>query len=434
MSVPLPHRQRGRFLCVPLVLAPLLLTGPAWSASVVVSFDDAQRVAVERAPLLTARQAQRDAAQEEAARAAQLPDPRLKLGVNNWPVTGADAFSFSADFMTMKQIGVMQDFPARAKLRARQQVADRAVEQADAQSVADRVAVKQAAAQAWITLWATQDEAAALQSLREPAQIAVEATRARLVGGTGSATDALAAKSAALHLESRIDDAQAAVDASRASLARWLGSASADVDTSGEPPPLDILPVDETELLNSIDRLGPMLPWDAHRHLADAAVDAAIADKRPDWSLGVTYGQRDRSPTGAARSDMLMVEFSIGLPLFTGNRQDRDIAARRAERDSVAASYEEARRVQRESLQRLLADWHGLLRQVTRHEQQMLPLARDRSRTALAAYASGGDLQPWIDAQREEIDLHRMHVQLLGDLGRAWAQLAYLIPEQENAP
>jgi len=131
---------------------------------------------------------------------------------------------------------------------------------------------------------------------------------------------------------------------------------------------------------------------------------------------------------------MLMVEFSIGLPLFTGNRQDRDIAARRAERDSVAASYEEARRVQRESLQRLLADWHGLLRQVTRHEQQMLPLARDRSRTALAAYASGGDLQPWIDAQREEIDLHRMHVQLLGDLGRAWAQLAYLIPEQENAP
>lgn len=418
--------------CVQLSL--LLLAAPAWSATRAVAFDDALREAIERAPTLAARQAQLEAAQQDAARAAQLPDPRLKLGVANWPVTGADAFSFSADFMTMKQIGVMQDFPARAKLRARQEVADRAVTQVEAQSVADRVAIKQAAAQAWITLWAAQDEAAALRALREPAQIAVDATRARLEGGTGSATDALAAKSAALHLENRIDEAQTEVDAARAGLARWLASASTDVDTAGEPPQLDSLPVDESVLTRSIDNVGSMLPWASRKDLADASVDAAIADKHPDWSLGVTYGQRDRSPTGPARSDMLMVEFSIGLPLFTGNRQDRDIAARRAERDAVAASYEEARRAQLEALQRLLADWHGLLRQITRHEQQILPLARDRIQTALAAYAGGGELQPWIDAQREAIELHLMHARLRRDLGNAWAQLAFLLPEQETAP
>lgn len=434
MSAPSPHRRCGLFRWILQPLALLVVISPAWPAQIVISFDDALREAVERAPSLAARQAQLDAAQQEAARAAQLPDPRLKLGVANLPVTGVDAFSFSADFMTMKQVGVMQDFPARAKLRARQQVADRGVQQAQAQSTADRVAVRQAAAQAWIALWAAQDEAAALRSLREPAQVAVDATRARLQGGTGSATDALAAKTAALHLENRIDGAQATVDAARAGLARWLEPDSTDLETAGEPPPLDTLPVIEAEMLESVDRAGPLLPWDSHKDLAEAAVDAAIAEKHPDWSLGVTYAQRDRSPTGSARSDMLMLEFSIGLPLFTANRQDRDIAARRAERNAAVANYEEARRAQTESLQRMLAEWRGLQRQITRHEQQILPLARDRSQTALAAYAGGGELQPWIDAYREEIELHLMHAQLRRELGHVWAQLAYLIPEQETSP
>jgi outer membrane protein TolC len=412
----------------------LLLASPVWPASIVISFDDALRQAVERAPSLAARQAQLEAAQQDAARAAQLPDPRLKLGIANWPVTGADAFSFGADFMTMKQIGVMQDFPARAKLRARQQVADSGVAQAESLSVAERAVIRQSAAQAWIALRAAEDEAAALRAMREPAQIAVDTSKARLAGGKGSAADALAARAASLHLESRIDAAQADVEAARAGLARWLGSVSTEVEATGATPDLAILPISETMLLNSIDRLAPLLPWDSRNAVAEAGVDAAIAEKRPDWSLGVTYGQRDRAPTGSARSDMLMLEFSIGLPLFTGNRQDRDLAARRAEREAVAADYQEARRAQLEALQRQLAEWHGLQRQITRHTEEALPLAHDRSQTALAAYGAGADLQPWIEARRDEIEIHVEHARLVRDLGRAWAQLAYLLPDQESVP
>jgi outer membrane protein TolC len=129
-----------------------------------------------------------------------------------------------------------------------------------------------------------------------------------------------------------------------------------------------------------------------------------------------------------------MVEFAIDLPLFTRNRQDRDIAARRAELDAVAAEREDARRGQAETVRRVLAEWEGLKRQVVRQESETLPLASDRSRTALAAYAGGAGLQPWLEARRDEIELHREHARHLGDLGRAWAALAYLLPEQEIAP
>ncbi|CCH12674.1 MULTISPECIES: TolC family protein [Stenotrophomonas] len=414
------------------MLAIGFMVTPAWSIAAGISFNDAQRLAAERAPLLKARQSQIAATQEEAVRAAALPDPKLTLGLTNWPVTGADAFDFRADDMTMKQIGVMQAFPARAKRQARQAVADRGIEQAEALSVAEQLAVQRGTAEAWIALWAAQREVAALQTLREPASIAVHAAKGRLTGATGTVTDTLATQAAALELENRIDAALAALEAARAGLARWLGVDPVDVEAEDAPPELTELPVDPATLLASIDSQGPLLPWRSREALAEAEVDAAIAEKRPDWSLGVTYGQRDRMPNGVSRSDMLMVEFAIDLPLFPRNRQDRGVAARRAELDAVAAEREDARRVQTEAVRRTLADWQGLQRQVARKETQSLPLAHDRAKSALAAYAGGGDLQPWLEARRDEIALHIEHARHLGELGRAWAALAYLLPEEST--
>lgn len=415
-------------------LALGLMAMPAWSAPAGLSFDTAVDVATAQAPMLAARRAQVAAAREEVARAAALPDPQLTLGLANWPVTGAEAFDLRSDEMTTKQIGVMQSFPARAKRQARRLLSESTVDQADALALAERQIVRQAAAEAWIALWAAQQELDALQALREPARIAIDTAKARLSGGSGTVTDTLATQSAWLALENRIDAAKIAVEVARAGLARWLGRPATDIEPAGAPPELTRLPVAEATLLSSIDRQGPLLAWRSREALADAEVTAAIAEKRPDWSLGITYGQRDRAPDGMPRSDMLMVEFAVGLPVFGRNRQDRGIAARRAEREAVLAERDEARRVQLEGVGRTLAQWRGLQRQITRQQNETLPVARDRARTALAAYAGGADLQPWLEARRDEIELHIEHARLAGELGRAWVALAYLLPLEENSP
>lgn len=397
-------------------------------------FTEAVRLAVERAPALEARRWQSAAAREEAVRAAALPDPKLTVGITNWPVTGGDAFDFRADDMTMKQVGVMQDFPARAKRQARQAVADRSIEQAQALSVAEQLTVRRAVADAWITLWAAQREVDALKALREQSALALRLAKARLASGAGTAVETLATQAAALELENRIDAAEASVEAARDTLARWLGVEPADLATDGVPPELTVLPVAEAALLASVDRQGPLLPWHSREAVAEAEVTLAAAERRPDWSLGASYGQRARSPDGMPRSDMLMIEFAIDLPLFTRNRQDRGVAARRAELDAVVASHEDARRIQIEAVRRALAEWNGLKRQVARKEDEMLPLAHDRAQAAVASYGGGGELQPWLDARRDELELHLEHARHLGDLGRVWAALAYLLPDQETTP
>lgn len=427
-----PVRNTRRWPAWLMALGVLAVSSGCAAAE--VSFDDALRLAAERAPLLRARRLQETAAREESARAAALPDPTLKFGLSNWPITGPDAFDLRADDMTMQQIGVMQAFPAHAKRQARQSVANRTVELAQAQANAERLAVRQSVALAWLDQWAAQREVVALQGLREPAMLAAKTAKVRLAGGTGSATDALAAQAAALELESKLDAADAGLLSSRAGLARWLGSGAEDVRVTGDPPDVRLLPIDPAAMLASVDRQGPLLAWRAQEAMADASIDAAIAEKRPDWSLGATYGRRERIPGGGHRSDMLMIEVSIDLPLFARDRQDRGIAARRSEREAVAAEREDARRAQTETVRRTLAEWQGLQRQVARLETDLLPLARDRSQTALAAYAGGSDLQPWLDARRDELESQLEHAQRLGELGRAWAALAFLLSDEETRP
>ena len=399
----------------------LALPSIALAAPAALTLDQAIDRATTHAPMLDARRAGVSAAEQEAARAGALPDPMLTVGIDNLPVTGGDAFDTTADFMTMKKIGLRQDIPSRAKREARRSLATRQIDEAQARSQAERLSVRRAAAEAWIDLWAAQHELDTLQLLRGQAVLAENLAKARVAGGA-SVGDALATEAAVLELDNRIEAARATKAGAQTGLARWVGDADAEV--SGSSPDFDALPIPEADLLAAVDRVGALLPVTAQVETAATAVDLARAEKRPDWSVGAAYGQR-----GGGRSDMLMLEVGIGLPLFARNRQDRGVAAREADYQAALATREDLRRQQTASIRADIARWQSLKRQVALHETALLPLARDRSTTALAAYRAGGDLQPWLNARRDELDVHLSHAEHLGELGRAWAALAFLLPE-----
>lgn len=414
-------RALASSLCVAVLAAPLA----AWAAPSGLTLPEALRLASERAPMLEARKAGVSAAHEEAARAGALPDPTLSVGIENLPVTGSDAFDASVDDMTMKTVGLRQEIPSRAKRTARRSFADRQIDEANAQADAEALAVRRATAEAWIAVWTAQRELLALQKMREQAALAVKVSKARVAGGGEAVSDALATQTALLELDNRIEAARAEEQSAEAGLARWLDDAP--VEISDVAPNFDTLPMSEAQLLASVNRVGPLLPATAQVETAAAAIDVARADKRPDWSVGAEYGQRD-----GARSDMITFEVGIGLPLFSRNRQDRGVAAREADYQAALATREDLRRQETARVRADLARWEGLKRQVALHEDSLLPLAQDRSSTTLAAYRAGGDLQPWLAARRDELDVHLAHAEHVGELGRAWAALAFLLPTEDQ--
>jgi outer membrane protein TolC len=420
------RRSRApRFLIVLSLLASPALAVRAGEAP--LGLQDAVNLAAQNAPMIQARAERLTAAHEDAVRAGRLPDPELDLGLNNLTATGPSAFDPAADMMTMQSIGIMQKLPSHAAREAQRAMANADVDSAEAMHLATRLDVRAAAAQAWVALWVAQRKRELLEDLRKQAKTAVLASKAQLAGGRGDASDALATRADLADLDNRITAAQADIDAARAELARWIG---ADADRAlAQPPDFAELPVAPETLLAQLDRQAPLLQWSARESQADAALDAARAGKHPDWSVGLSYGKRF-----AGRTDMISLDVGVSLPIFPGNRQDRDISARYAERDAVHFEHEDARRVQRAAIEKALADWRGWTQQVQRYRSELLPLASDRSRVALAAYRGGASLQPWLEARRDEIKTNLDYADALAQQGRDWAALAYLIPESDSSP
>lgn len=408
-------------LFVWLILSAWAVAGSA--AEPVLSLDRAIALAIDQAPMIEARDARIAATSEEVARAATLPDPVLAFGVQNLPIAGADAFSLNDDRMTMRRIGITQALPSRAKRAARRESALALQSQAEVTKVASVLEVKRAVASAWIAWWAATHELTLLEELREQSQLAQAAAKARLAGGSGSASDALAARAAELDLDNRIDDAQAAIEQAQAGLSRWIPDAAQGAPA--EAPDFSQLPRSQADLLDRIDRQGPLLVWDAREASADAALAMANAEKRSDWSVSTGFARR-----GAGASNVIWLEVGVGLPIFTANRQDRGISARRSDLQAIRSAREDARRAQAEFVRGAVARWSARERKVVRFRDSILPLDHDRSATALAAFSGGAGLRDWLDAQRDEISARVEYARLLADWGQSWAELAFLLPDE----
>lgn len=381
---------------------------------------------IANAPALMAHHAHVASMHEEAARAGRLPDPTLDFGVENFPVTAPGAFSVRSDPMTMRTIGITQTLPSRAARSADREVADAEIKAADAEGADTIQSIQERIADAWIDLWSAQQKRALLSELRAENTLAVQTAQARLKGGGGSATDALTARAEAAALDNRLEAADADIAVAQAGLQRWLGQTVTDL---GDAPDFGQLPVTPEHLEQAVDQQAPMQTWEAREQVAQAALDRARATKHPDWSVSFLYGQR-----AGPLSDMVMVQFGVTLPLFTRNRQDRAISAKEEQWEAAQDNHEDARREQQALVARTVASWQGWARQIQRYRETMLPLDRDRAKTALAAYRGGGALQPWLDARRDEIELRVTYVDALTARARLWASLAYLLPTSGGMP
>lgn len=381
---------------------------------------------VTQAPMLMAHHAHVASMHEEAVRAGRLPDPTLDFGVNNFPVTTPGAFSLRSDTMTMRTVGVTQAIPSHAAREAERELADAEINVADAEGLDTTQLIQQRVADAWIELWAAQQKRALLTELRSESELAVQMAQARLSGGDGSATDALAVRADAASLDNRLEAADADIAVAQAGLQRWLGETVANV---GDAPDFGQLPVTPEHLEQAVDQQAPMQVWGAREQVAQAALEQARAAKHPDWNVSFQYGKR-----APYLSDMVMIQVGVSLPLFTRNRQDRGISAKEEQWDAVQDAHEDARREQREAVARAIASWQGWGRQLQRYQDTLLPLDRDRTKTALAAYRGGGALQVWLDARREEIEQRLSYADALAARAHLWASLAYLLPTSEAMP
>jgi outer membrane protein TolC len=411
---------RNGALCVALAsgaLASAALADP-------LTLAEATRLARGQSRQLAAQDAAVVAAQESSVAARQLPDPVLRLGIDNLPIDGPDRWSVTQDFMTMRRIGVMQEFPRGEKRRLRSTRGEREAERETETRRAMLSNVQRDTALAWLERYYTERMVALQDRMLEDTRSLIAAAEAAYRGGRGAQAEVLGARALLVNLEDRRAMLERQSRAARIALGRWIG---ADAERElADAPDTGKVQVDIGGLDHEL-RTHPQLAALA-KQVEVAETDARLAReaKKPDWSLELAYQQR-----GPAFSNMVSVGVSIPLPIAQGVRQDRDLAAKAALADQARAQLDDALRAHSAEVRAMVAEWESDRQRLERIEAGLVPLAAQRSEAALAAYRGNtGTLSAVLEARRGEREARMQALQLAAETARLWAQINFLVPDE----
>jgi outer membrane protein TolC len=404
------------------LLLLLAIALPLDAAQPTLTLPEAQRLAAERSRQLAAQDSVVTASREMAAAAGQLPDPTLKVGVDNLPVNGPDSFSLTRDFMTMRRIGVMQEFTREEKRHLRAQRFEREAEKSIAEKHATVASIYRDTALAWLDRHYAEAMAAIIAEQIKAAHLEIEAAESAYRAARGSQADVFAARSSVATLEDRSSEIGRRIRTAKTALARWVGE-TADSPLAGTPA-IDVIQLDPRTLDTQLAHHPQIALLARQSEIAATEVRLAQANKKSDWSVELMYSQR-----GSAYSNMVSVEVAIPLQWDQKNRQDRELAAKLAMADQAEAQREEALRAHIAEVRSMIQEWDSSRERRARYERELLPLAGERTRAVTAAYRGGkASLNDALSARRTEIEVRMQALQLEMETARLWAQLNFLFP------
>ncbi|NJD31359.1 MAG: hypothetical protein FIB04_05680 [Gammaproteobacteria bacterium] len=429
-----PAPAQGRLidrLSSPLRVLVACVVFGAWAtaprAEPTLSLADAARLAIERDGVLQQLSAEAAGMRERAIAEGQLMDPRLRFGAVNVPT---NSFSLTAEDMTMVEIGVTQEFPSgRTRELSRKRMTQ--VATASEASASDRRRVVQREVR---RVWVELAYLAAARELLASQESWVEqmrnAARARYASGEGKQLEVLQAGLDVAMLHEQQLDLDKDETMQRAKLVRWLGEE--DAARAGPfklPARAEVAPLPELE--GRLAQHPAQLDYERRIEAARTAVDLARQSNKPGWMLDLGYGIRGGQMDGKDRPDMLTAMVSMDLPLFRSNRQDREIAAARAEEQGLHEMHADHQR----EMRAMLDEAYGVVRRIGDlehfYETDLLPLADQSVQAALLAYRNNRAMvDEVVAARRTALETNMKHLRLSADRAQAQYEVDYLVGEQ----
>ncbi len=388
-----------------------------------LTLGEAQKLAVARSRQLPAQDASVTASREMAVAAGQLPDPVLKLGIDNLPVSGADRLSLTRDFMTMRRVGVMQELTRSDKRIARTERFEREAQKTLAEKTAAIATIERDTALAWLDRYYSEAMAAVIAEQGIQAKLEIQGAEGSYRAGRGTQADVVMARNAVAAFDDRASDAARRVRSATIMLSRWIGE-TASMPLTGQPA-IDRIRLDPLLLDVQLAHHPEVAILQRQEELAQAEARVAQASKKTDWTVELAYQQR-----GPDFSNMASVGVSIPLQWDQKNRQDREVSAKLALVDMARGEREESLRKYVAQTRALIDEWQNGRERIERYERELIPLANDRTQAVIAAYRGGkSSLAEVLAARRNTIDIRLQMLELQAGTARLWAQLNFLMPD-----
>lgn len=413
-------------MCLGAIASALSTTGFA-AVGGALTLTEAQAIAVERSRQLPAQDFAVTASRDLAVAAGRLPDPLLRIGLDNLPITGSDRFSIDNDFMTMRRVGISQEITRTEKRQLRADRFEREADKSIAEKTAITAEIQRDTALAWLERYYAEAMAEVVADQAQQARLEIEAAEGAYRAGRGSQADIFSARGALAALDDRASEIQRRVLNAKTLLERWIGS-MAEMPLAGKPD-TNIIRLDPATLDSQLAHHPQITVLNKQEEIAATEAELARANRKADWTVGFAYQQR-----GSAFSNMVSVDVWAPLQWDQKNRQNRELSSKLAVVEQVKAQREETLRVHIAETRLMVNEWENGRERLTRYERELIPLAKNRTLAAITAYRGGKlTLGEVLIARRNEIDVKIESLQLQTEVARLWAQLNFLFPTDGTA-
>jgi outer membrane protein TolC len=212
----------------------------------------------------------------------------------------------------------------------------------------------------------------------------------------------------------------------REGLARWIGeearrplAESLTMPGFLTPLPSLIAHSDHHPVIGSLDK-----------QIEASSTDVALARQayKPDYSVEVYYAYR------RAFSDFVGIQFTVGLPYFTKERQDRGLAAALQQSHVSEDRKRDLLRELHAQISQDYVDRRHFAERVADFDASIVPDASRRVEAARSAYQSGrGNFDAVLLARRSLLDVQLQRLALAVESARAQVRLDYWSATQVSA-
>lgn len=403
---------------------------PAISPQSALSLQQAIHHAVNNDPWIKGSELNERALLAESIADGELPDPSLSVGLLN---LATDTFNFDQEPMSQFRVALAQSFPRGDTLQLKRQ---QKRQQSSAYPFlrADRKArVILQVSLLWLDAFLARQSVALIENNRHLFEQLVDVAHANYTSTSGSTRqqDVIRAEFELGRLDDRLSSLWQDHDIAQQALGEWLPTA---LLKRGLPDNLQtnvLMPNDfddKHQTQAHIVKHPRVQALDRNIAVITTGIELARQQYKPEWGVNAAYAYREDEPGGDDRADFVSMAFTVDLPLFTANRQDRRVSAASDRRAAAQTKRDLLLRELMAGFEQAAAELRRLDERLTRYQDDLLPQVHDQADAILAAYTSdGGDFAEVIRARIAELNTRIMALQLKVERQKALAKMQYFI-------
>jgi outer membrane protein TolC len=390
-------------------------------------------------------------AQQVAAGSWQ--DPKVTVAINNLP---SNDFAFNRDNMSQLKMSISQVLPRGASLEIKQNILALEAQQQPILRAERQAKVAMVVSELWLDAYTAKMTIELINKDAHLFEQLAEISEANYASALGTTRqhDVVRAQVELAQLQDRLVIEQQRLATKKATLLNWLptdsGLSAWQFNAHGDLFSIASTLPDDTLFSSAYSSLSSLAPFADEtmallmrhpRYLAQSKVvesaqqSVTLSEQKykPQWAFNASYGYRADSPSGLERHDLLSVGVSFDLPLFTENKQDKEVLSAH----NRAEALKTAQLLTLKELGAGLATEQQTLIQLQKrlvlYQNTILEQSHQQAEAALSAYNNDdGDFNTAVQAKITELNARIATLNIYIEKLKTLARINYYLAGTET--